>query len=359
VLTPDFPPAPGGIQHVAHRLVTHFEDVTCRVVTLDAPGAAAWDDAEGLDVHRVSRALDRRLGIVGLNAVALAHARRFRPHVVVAVHIVAGPAAAAIRRIFGVPVVTYLHAAEAPASPRIARFAMRNSDRVVAVSRYTAGLAKEAGADPPRIRVIPPGVDWQKLPRGERRSTPTVLTVARLEDRYKGHDVMTRAMPLVRSRVPGAQWVVVGGGSLQHDIERLAEAQGVSDAIRLCGTVSDAERDEWLDRSHVFAMPSREPAGGGAGEGFGIVYLEAGVHGMPVVAGGVGGALDAVVDGVTGFLIDPTDHVQVADAITRLLIDRKAAARMGEVASDRARDFSWFKIARRVEDLLVEAVRNP
>jgi phosphatidylinositol alpha-1,6-mannosyltransferase len=355
VLTPDFPPAPGGIQLVAHRLATHLADAEVRVVTVQAPGAAVWDASKGIDVRRVSGWRDRRVALLALNAAALTEARRFRPSVVLAMHIVVTPAAAVIRRALGIPVVTYLHAMEVPARPRLAALAVRSSDRIVAVSRYTAGLAHTVGADARRVTVIPPGVDWREPPLGERLATPTIVTVARLENRYKGHDVMTRALPLVRSRVPGAQWVVLGDGHLRHDIRRLAEAHGVGDAIRLCGTVSDEERDRWLDGAHVFAMPSRVPAGG-AGEGFGIVYLEAGVHRLPVVAGAVGGALDSVVDGTTGLLVEPTDHVAVADALTRLLVDRQAAAAMGEAGARHARGFAWPAIARRVRDTLAEVV---
>jgi phosphatidyl-myo-inositol dimannoside synthase len=276
--------------------------------------------------------------------------------VVLSMHIVAGPATAAIRRRLGVPVVTYLHAKEAPRRPRLARYALRRSDSIVAVSRYAAGLATTSGAEPRRIRIIPPGVDWRELPANGRLETPTVVTVARLEDRYKGHDVMARAMPLVRSRVPDAQWVVVGEGPLRGEIESLAGALGVGDAVRLCGALGDDGRDDWLDRAHLFAMPSRVPPEG-TGEGFGIVYLEAGVHGLPVVAGRAGGALDSVVDGVTGLFVDPTDHTDVANAVTRLLTDRELAARMGRAASTRARDFAWPNIAARLEALLEEIIR--
>jgi phosphatidyl-myo-inositol dimannoside synthase len=358
VLTPDFPPAPGGIQLLVHRLVSHFNDVRCRVLTLHSPGAAAWDGDSGIDVRRVSTRPDRRAGILRLNASALLEARRFRPHVILLMHIIVAPAAAVIAETRDIPILTYLYAREIPARPKVASLAVRKSDRVVAISRYAADLGVAAGAPSDRIRIIPPGVDWHERPPAPRLATPTVVTVARLEDRYKGHDVMTRAMPLIRSRVPEAQWLVIGDGSLRRDIERLARAQGIGDAIRLCGSVSDAERDRWLDCAHVFAMPSRLPPNGGAGEGFGIAYLEAGVHGLPVVAGNVGGALDAVIDGTTGLLVDPTDHVQVADAISRLLLDQRQAARMGDAGSEHARSFTWPEIAGRVEDLIAETVRR-
>lgn len=354
VITPDFPPTPGGIQLVAHRLVTHFSNISSRVVTLDAPGARRWDAADGLDVRRIAAGRDHRSAVLALNAAAFGIARRFRPDAVLAMHIVAWPAATAIRRLLGIPIVTYLHAKEIPARPGLARLAVRHSQRIVAVSRYTARLAARAGADAARVTVIPPGVDWREPPRARRLSTPTVVTVARLEDRHKGHDVMVRALPLVLSRVPDAQWVIVGDGSLRQHIERLAATQGVSEAVRLCGAVSDGQRDQLLNRAHVFAMPSRVPQNGGAGDGFGIVYLEAGVHGLPVIAGCVGGALDAVVDGTTGLLVDPTDHAAVADAISRLLIDRSSGTRMGAAGSERARSFAWPKIAGRVEELIAE-----
>jgi phosphatidylinositol alpha-1,6-mannosyltransferase len=358
VITPDFPPAPGGIQLLAHRLVSHTKGITCRTLTLQAPGAGAWDEAQGLDVRRFPTHSSRRLTILRLNAAAVAEARRFRPQVILLMHIIAAPAAAIIAETHHIPIVTYMHATEVPARPKVAALASRKSERIVAVSRYTADLARAAGADPERVRVIPPGVDWRKPAPVKRRDTPTVVTVARLEDRYKGHDVMVRAMPLVRSRVPGAEWVVLGDGPLRKDIERLAAAHGVQGAIHLRGTVSDDERDYWLDTAHVLAMPSRVPPNGGAGEGFGIAYLEAGVHGLPVVAGGVGGALDAVVDGKTGLLVDPTNHVEVADAIVRLLQDRDAAARMGAAGSERAREHAWPEIARRVDELIAETVRG-
>jgi len=104
-------------------------------------------------------------------------------------------------------------------------------------------------------------------------------------------------------------------------------------------------------------MPSRLASNGG-GEGFGIAYLEAGALGVPVVAGNVAGALDAVVDGVTGLLVDPTDHVAVADAITALLLDRERAEQMGRAGAERAKQFAWPRIAGQVEELILSLVRE-
>jgi phosphatidyl-myo-inositol dimannoside synthase len=277
--------------------------------------------------------------------------------VIVSGHIVASPAAATLARVARRPVVQYVYALEVPARAGLARFAVSRADAVIAISEYGRSLAIDAGARPDGLHVIPPGVDVAAPvdPASvDGARPPRIVTVARLAERYKGHDVLVRALPLVRARVPGAEWVVVGEGPLREHIEDLARAHGVDDAVRMAGDVADEERDRLLADAVVFAMPSRIPAGG-AGEGFGIAYLEAGLHGLPVVAGAAGGTVDAVRDGETGLLVDPTDHVAVADALIALLTDRDTAARMGRAGALRAREFTWAEMVRRVEDVLLEA----
>jgi phosphatidylinositol alpha-1,6-mannosyltransferase len=352
VLTPDFPPAPGGIQLLIHRIVRHADRLRVRVVTLNGPDARGFDASSCLDVQRVGPGAGRRLAVAALNAQALGEAARFRPAAVLSGHIVAAPSAALIAAALRIPFVQYLHAAEVAARPRLAGFAMRRAEAVVAVSAYTRELAVANGAAPARVHRIPPGVDLPEPDTTERAERPTILTIARLSERYKGHDVMLRALPLIRARVPDVEWVVVGDGPLRAGLERVAACQALHGNVRFVGTVSDGERDQWLRRAHVFTMPSRLPAGG-AGEGFGIVYLEAAAHELPVVAGNVGGALDAVLHDQTGVLVDPSDHVALAAAIADLLLDPSRAQALGTAGARRARELAWPAVARRVEDLVL------
>ncbi len=352
VLTPDFPPARGGIQVLMHRVVRHARALELRVVTRKHPDAQRFDAQEGLDVRRAGSADGGPLSNVVLNAHALAEAARFRPDAVLSGHIVTSPAARCIGLAMRVPMVQYLHADELGSRPRLAAFAVHGADATVAVSSYTRGLALGLGADPGRVHTIPNGVDLPDGAVASRVPRPTILTVARLEERYKGHDVLMRALPLIRARVPDVQWMVAGRGSLRAQLERLAAALGLLDVVRFVGEVSDAERDALLYSSHVFAMPSRlRPDGGG--EGFGIAYLEAGAHGLPVVAGNVAGALDSVVDGKTGMLVDPTDHVALAYAVSELLLDAARAQKLGRAGAERAREFTWPTISRQVEELVL------
>ncbi len=355
IITPDFPPARGGIQVMTHRLAVEMHGFQTRVVALDSPGAREFDARGTLDVRRVRAGEWMRGGRNAvLNVAALQEALSYRPELVLAAHIVTAPAQSLMRRALGARIVQYYHAEEITARPRLAAFAARQADESIVVSEYTAGLVADAGGGGARMRLIPPGVDIPTDASPLPVDRPTVLTVSRLEERYKGHEVMVRAFALVRAKVPDAQWVVIGEGSLRPGLEALARAYGIADAVRFLGTVSDEERDLWLRRAQLLAMPSRLPAGGFAGEGFGIAYMEAASYGKPVVAGRVGGALDSVADGESGLLVEPTDELAVAQAITRLLLDPELAARMGQAGARRAERFAWPQIAARVEAMLLE-----
>jgi phosphatidyl-myo-inositol dimannoside synthase len=334
ILTPDFAPAHGGIQVLMHRLVSHWQE-----------------EMETLVLAPRAFPRRRRGELLRLNLEAIARAQRYRPDLVLNAHIVLSPAARAIRRTIGAPYVQYVYGMEICDRPRLARSAVRSAAATIVISAYSAALVKGWVKDS-ALHLVYPGVDRLRN-SGARSRRPIIVTVSRLAERYKGHDVMLRALPLVRARVPDAQWLVVGDGPLRPVYERMARVFGVSEMVRFVGDVDDEERDRWLDQAHVFAMPSRLSPNGG-GEGFGIVYLEAGAHRLPVIAGNVGGALDAVVDGVTGLLVDPTDHVAVAGALIELLLDRSRAAALGDAGATRAHEFAWESVAKRVQCVLRE-----
>jgi phosphatidylinositol alpha-1,6-mannosyltransferase len=357
LLTTDYPPSRGGIQTLSLRLAEGLDAFDTHVLAPTLPGAAAFDAARPTAVSRSPA--PARIGTARnavLNAYALREAHRLRPALTLSMHVLTSPAAAGVAATVASRTVQYYHAQEIPHRPRLAAFAARRAHANVVVSDYTAGLLEALGAPARTLTRIPPGVevpaDGAPLP-AER---PTILTVARLVDRYKGHDVLARALVDVRRVVRDVQWVVIGEGPLRGELEALVASLGVADAVRFLGAVGDGERDEWLRRASVFAMPSRLPGPGRAGEGFGIAFLEAAAYGLPVVAGNVAGALDSVADGTTGLLVDPTDPRAVAGAVTRVLTDEGLAARLGTAGAARAREFAWPVIVRRVQDLLLETL---
>ena len=269
-------------------------------------------------------------------------------------HVTISPGAFALRRLVGSPVLQYVHADEFRGRPGLTARAVRRADAVVAVSGYGRRMALDAGGAEERIEVVPPGVDVPDR-RAKRDPVPTIVTVARLVA-HKGHETMVRAMPTVLERVAEARWVVVGEGPDLAALRDLAGSLGVERAIVFAGPLEDAERDEWLDRGWVFAMPSRIPPEGIGGEGFGIVYLEAGAHGLPVVGPNAGGVPDAVLDGVTGVLVDPMDPRAVGGAIAGLLLDRERAEVLGAAGRARAEELSWARHASRTREILERLV---
>jgi phosphatidylinositol alpha-1,6-mannosyltransferase len=124
-------------------------------------------------------------------------------------------------------------------------------------------------------------------------------------------------------------------------LRALAAERGVSDSVVFLGPVTDPQRKAALLRSSdVHAMPSRRV--GDSVEGFGISYAEAAWYGVPSVAGGDGGAADAVKDGQTGLVRDGRDWNAVSQALSDLLDDADARRRMGEAAAAFVREeLSW------------------
>ncbi len=356
VTTPDFPPATGGIQRLLGELVSHATGWDTRVVTLDHPQAGSAPMR--VPTRRVVNRLPfRHTSIVRLNVATICEGLAWRPDAIVSGHIVTSPGAMLLGGLLGVPAVQYIYAKELTERGRLGRFAMARATATVVLSEHTAQIAREAGVNPARLHLIPPGVDVVEREREAKAEVPTILTVARLSDRYKGFDVMLRAMPLVCARIPTVRWVVVGEGPLRDELQATAKAWGLYENVLFCGRVSDEDLDRWFARSHVFAMPSRLPANGG-GEGYGLVYLEAGARRLPCVAGNVGAVAEAVNDGVTGLLVDATDHVATAAALVELLADPDRAAALGAAGHEHARALSWDRMSAALEALVAASMAS-
>jgi phosphatidylinositol alpha-1,6-mannosyltransferase len=149
---------------------------------------------------------------------------------------------------------------------------------------------------------------------------PVIVCVSRLVPR-KGQDMLIRALPTIRRRVPGAALLIVSGGPYRDKLQALARAEGVESDVVFTGSVRWAELPEHYAAGDVFAMPCRTRGAGLDVEGLGIVYLEASATGLPVLAGDSGGAPDAVREGETGFVVGGRDVAALAARLTDLLAD--------------------------------------
>jgi phosphatidylinositol alpha-1,6-mannosyltransferase len=169
----------------------------------------------------------------------------------------------------------------------------------------------------------------------------------------KGQDKVIEALPLIKREIPDIRYVICGRGNDEARLRRIAAEKGVAGEVVFAGFVPNEERGAFYDACDVYVMPSREIPEKGDIEGFGMTYLEANSFGKPVIGGMSGGVSEAVIDGVTGLLVDPCDVEAIAGACIRLLRDPVLAGRLGRQGRDRVvREFNWDVICGELADML-------
>jgi glycosyltransferase involved in cell wall biosynthesis len=238
-------------------------------------------------------------------------------------------------------------------------WAARRSDRVVAISNYTAGELREL-ADVP-IEVIPYTISLPEAapaPSMSQDGTGPVLFVGRLVER-KGVAHLVEAIARLAGGSAGPRLEIVGEGPERTGLEALAQRLGVADRVVFRGKIPPAELQASYARAAVCVLPSVLDARGDT-EGLGVVLLEAMNHGTPVIASRIGGIPDIVEDGVSGLLVPPGDADALAAALRRLRDDPALARRLGEAGRRRLREqFSWPAIVQRWLDLYTGLVTRP
>ena len=239
------------------------------------------------------------------------------------------------------------------------------SDLVLANTMVEADeLVRLYGADPLRIAEVPLGVDHAFFspgnPAGARAALglgpgPVMLFVGRIQP-LKGIELALRAFAASKHR--DAKLVVVGGpsgvnGTVEvNRMHRLAEELGVAMRVRWCDPQPHHILSTYYRAADVCLVPSRS-------ESFGLVALEAGACGIPVVASNVGGLQTLVDNGETGALISERDPQLGAAAIDRILDSPALATSMGERAALRSRRYAWSYTGARLRRLYTDlAIRQ-
>ena len=347
LVTNDFPPKVGGIQSYLYELWRRLPPEETHVLTTPYPGAADWDAAQPFSIERVRQRV--LLPAPGLVRRVAAIARERGADVIFLDPVL--PLGLIGRRLHAAPHVLIAHGAEVnvpgrlPGGRMLARRVLRAASGLVAAGEYPArAAARAAGTELPTL-VVPPGVDperFRPLSADERAAgrqrfglaadRPLVLGLSRLVPR-KGFDVLIDA---VAGMDPGVQLAIGGAGRDAGRLERRAAERGITGRCTFLGRVPDADLAGLYGCADVFAMVCRERWGGLEAEGYGIVFVEAAACGVPSVAGRSGGSHEAVVDGETGFVVDPHDAGGVRAAVDRLLGDDALRQRLGAAARKRA-----------------------
>jgi glycosyltransferase involved in cell wall biosynthesis len=236
--------------------------------------------------------------------------------------------------------ILMLHGIEAwERLPTAMRLAARQLAGLQASSRYTLQRFQAANdlRDVPGAPIIHPldpemwAAAAASRSRQRRADPPCLLTVTRLttaERDGKGISMMMRLLPRLVQQHPDLRWIVVGDGDDLPNLQRWRTESGLEQHVVLTGPISDQELSAWYARAALFVLPSIQ-------EGLGLVFLEAMIHELAVVATDAGAASEVVRDGETGRLIAVDDIDGLEGVILELLEQPAIRERMGQASRAR------------------------
>jgi phosphatidylinositol alpha-1,6-mannosyltransferase len=382
VLSEHFLPDCGGTITWLLQIYRRYEPAEVVVVAGEHRDAQLVDSTLPFKVERVSMSMsewDPTLPAslwryAGMLRHVLRSCRRYRIQQLHCMRVLPeGLIAWCVRLLTGRPYLLYAHGEEILISrgsrklrwliPRL----FNRAAAIIANSRKTQTLLAEIGVRPEKIHIIHPGVEPAAFRIGhdaalairERHNlgqSPVLLTVGRLQ-RRKGQDMVIQTLPSIAKRFPDVKYVIVGTGEDRAFLQRLATDIGVQDKVIFVGEVADGEQAAYYAACDVFIMPNRQI--GPDIEGFGMVFLEAGAAGKPVIGGCSGGTGDAIQEGVTGVRVDGESVEAIAAAVIDLLANPEKACAMGERGRRRVETaFNWESIVERTRHVALTMARG-
>lgn len=370
VLTELFLPTKGGTAVWFDQVYRRLGGKGVHVITADVPGAADHDRDHPNSIHRLSlkrvpwlkpESLVMYLKLLFV-ALWLALTKRFD-----AIHagraLPEGLIAWMVARLTFRPVVIYAHGEELTGwgkgnKYKAMCFALQHADQVIANSDFTRDTLIGMGVHQDRIVLIHPGVDtdlfrpdlhFQDLRDGLGLGpgTKLILSVGRLS-RRKGFDKVICSLPALVQGGLDVHYAIIGIGEDEAYLRQQAGNAGMSARVHQLGHVAMEDLPRWYNACDLFVLANREISGDT--EGFGIVFLEAGACGKPVIAGRAGGTGSAVLDGFTGLRVDGESGPELFQALSALLGDPERSAEFGRAGLERVRtSLSWDAVAERTK----------
>ena len=333
-VTNDFPPRIGGAQSYYWGAIRTLDPAE---VTVFAP---AHVDAEAFDATHPYKVVRASTSVLWPTPGMLAQVRELAARddvdlIQLGHPLPAGLIGPKLKRSAGLPYVVFLGGAEVtlpgavPGVSSLLRHVLGNASMLLTVSDYTAraASAQVGGRVPTEVLRPPLSVDgFEPATSSEAAALKArfgidgelVVCVGRLVPR-KGQDKLIDALALLSGEFPRLHLALIGEGRLATRLYDRAWRRGVVGRVHLTGPLADDAVKDWLRAADAFASPCRSRWGGFEVEGFGIVFAEAALAGLPVVAGRSGGAPEAVLEGRTGVVVDGRSPQQVAAALGSIL----------------------------------------
>lgn len=244
-------------------------------------------------------------------------------------------------------IASYVYLMEKPI-----RFIYRHSPFEV-ISESTADDLVARGISSDSIHVVHCGIDHDLYSYDATASPfeqPTILFVGRIR-KYKGIDIVLKALPAIIEKVPNVRLIIVGAGDYYDQLKKNITKAKLNDYVDCTGFVTQEEKVDYLRRSHVLVNPSSK-------EGWGLTNIEANACGTVTVASNVDGLRDSVKDGESGILFPYGDYREMARNIIQLLTDTVYRTHMEKTALAWAARFTWDRTAEETRTLCHTIVRE-
>lgn len=350
LLTYFFPPEPGGIQNYLYNLIKYLPKDKVFVFTDTSSSFEEFDQKQPFKIFRQKIKSPWRylhLTFLPLLLKLLKLIKKERIEILILGHFFVPFAISALflAKFKKIPFVISTHGLEILQAEksfwqkRILFACLDRAKNIIVTSDFmrkrfeknypTLNLSK-------KIIKITPGVDTNffrpdldvKNLRKELKleNKKIILTCGRIV-RRKGYENVIKALRKISEEVRGVCYLIVGDGPYKKNLEVLVKSIDLPFRVMFCGEVSQPDLPYYYNLADFFVMPAIETKEDI--EGFGLVYLEAAACAKPVIAARAFGAMEAVKDGQTGFLIDPKNISDLALKIKTLLQNEKLAKRMG------------------------------
>lgn len=199
------------------------------------------------------------------------------------------------------------------------------------------------------LQVIHNGIDLERFigANSVHHEEPLILGVGALKER-KGFDLVLAALPKVLEKVPNARYVIIGdqGDKKYFDyLVGLVKKQNLGNRVTFLEHVSEETLRSYYQEAKVFILTPVSTSTNF--EGFGLVYIEAGVYGLPVIGSYGNGGEDAIIDGKTGFLALEGETWDISEKIIKILtMSNREYEEMSVRARARAKDLSWDNVIK-------------
>lgn len=228
------------------------------------------------------------------------------------------------------------------------KIVLKRAGKIIISHRNYLGFSPYLKAYRDKIKIVPVGVDIERFKPGDTKAEDTIFFLSLLDEfhRYKGLEYLLDAMKLVKKEIPRVKLKVGGTGKLLEYYKRKAASMDLGENVEFPGYVPN-ENTPWCYRNcNLFVLPSISASQ----EGFGIVLLEALASGRPVVTTEIAGVAEDIKKHKAGIVVKPMDTKALADAIIRVMQDKKGAERMGTNGRELVETkYSWIEIAKSIE----------